>query len=300
MRRRILITGAAGFLGAHLMKALLENGETVMGIDNFWTTSPGRRVWLGRRCPIATCDVRDLEGFFQVARRFDPTHIVHLAALSNVAHSRELPHEQAAVNVISFLNVLELCRLRSTPLVYASSAAAKEPIQSPYGASKRANEIMAAAHVLNYGFAATGLRYHTLYGAWGRPDMAYFHFTDAIAKGKPITVYHGASRDFLEVKDAVGATLKALTIKEGHHLLDVGWGVSTQVTELVALLEQQLGCRAKIIEAPLPLWDPIETRADLTAIQQLLQWQPTIGLATGLAQFVKWWTECESRRLDAQ
>jgi UDP-glucuronate 4-epimerase len=317
----ILVTGAAGFIGFHTARALLERGEDVLGIDNlnayYDPALKAARLALleHARFRFRRVDIADRDA---VAALAEPglTGIVHLAAQAGVRHSMVAPFDYAASNLIGHLAILELARalpdLRH--LVYASSSsvyggntalpfAEGDRVETPlslYAATKLADEMMSHAYAHLYGIPQTGLRFFTVYGPWGRPDMAYFSFAEAIGAGRPITVYDGGrlKRDFTYIDDIVAGILGCLDRPPSGvppiRLMNIGNNRSETVADLVALLEQGLGKRAILIDAPRPAADVTETRADVRAIAELTGFAPSTPLAEGIARFVSWyraWTD---------
>ncbi|MDE2333003.1 MAG: NAD-dependent epimerase/dehydratase family protein [Rhodospirillales bacterium] len=321
----ILVTGAAGFIGFHVVRALLERGEDVIGIDNINTYyDPAlkqarldrlvhprfrfRRVDIAEREAVAALAEPGLEG------------IVHLAAQAGVRYSMVAPFDYAASNLVGHLAILELARAlpRLRHLVYASSSsvyggnappfAEADRVDTPlslYAATKRADEMMSHAYAHLYGIAQTGLRFFTVYGPWGRPDMAYFSFAEAILAGRPITVYDGGrlKRDFTYIDDIVAGVLGCLDRPPGGtppiRVLNIGNNRSEAVGDLVALLEQGLGRRAMVVDAPRPAADVMETRADVQAIAALTGFVPATPLAEGIARFVAWFNDWKQGRFAA-
>jgi UDP-glucuronate 4-epimerase len=310
----ILVTGAAGFIGFHTARALLERGEDVLGVDNLNAyydpalKEARLRLLAHPRFRFRRVDIAEREA---VAALAEPglDGIVHLAAQAGVRHSMAAPFDYAASNLVGHLAILELARalpgLRH--LVYASSSsvyggnappfAETDRVDTPlslYAATKRADEMMSHAYAHLYGIPQTGLRFFTVYGPWGRPDMAYFSFAEAITAGRPITVYDGGRlrRDFTYIDDIVAGVIGCLDRPPAGappiRLMNIGNNRSEAVADLVSLLEQGLGRRAVIVDAPRPAADVMETRADVRAIAALTGFAPSTPLAEGVARFVTW------------
>ena len=323
----ILVTGAAGFIGFHVCRALLARGERVLGIDNlndYYDVSL-KEARLALLEPhgsfdFALADVSDREAMAAATRpaRESISRIVHLAAQAGVRHSLVDPYAYVQANVMGQVVMLELCR--SLPalkhVVYASSSSvyggvAEVPfstdarVDSPislYAASKKAGELI--GHVYGHLFAvpATGLRFFTVYGPWGRPDMAAFIFTQAILAGRPITLFnHGRmKRDFTYVDDVVPAVLGVLDAPpaagegEGavpHRVYNVGNNRPEALTDYVAVLESAIGRKAVIEFAPMQPGDIAETWADISAIERDHGFAPRTTIADGLPRFVAWYRE---------
>jgi len=316
---RVLVTGCAGFIGMHCALRLLARGDAVLGVDcltPYYAVAlkenrlrrlqeqPGFRF---ERADLAEPDA--CERAFAAAR---PELVLHLAAQPGVRYSLENPASYIRSNLVAFANLLEACR-RHAPrhLVYASSSSvyganAKLPwsetdnVDHPislYAATKKANELMAHVHSHLHGLPATGLRYFTVYGPWGRPDMSPMLFARAILEGKPIQVFnHGdMKRDFTYVDDAVEATLRVLdrppADKPPYRLLNVGNHQPVALLEYIALLEKALGREAVKEMKPMQPGDVPATYADTRALQEAVGFAPSTPLADGLARFAAWFKD---------
>jgi UDP-glucuronate 4-epimerase len=320
----ILLTGAAGFIGYHVAEALLARGERVLGLDNL---NPYYDVRL-KRARLARlegragfsfhhADLADRAAMAALAAA-EPgiTRIAHLAAQAGVRYSLEDPYAYVESNVLGHLAVLELARhlRRLDHLVYASSSsvyganqtlpfAEGDRVDTPlslYAATKRADELMGYAYGHLFGLPQTGLRFFTVYGPWGRPDMAYWLFAEAIMAGTPITVFEGGGlrRDFTYIDDIVAGVVGALDRPPAAahggppvRLLNIGNSRSEPVARLIGLLESALGRRAVIVEAPRPRSDVAETFADIGAIAALAGFAAATGLAAGIPRFAAWFLE---------
>ncbi|MBC7799496.1 MAG: NAD-dependent epimerase/dehydratase family protein [Gemmatimonadaceae bacterium] len=313
-----IVTGAAGFVGYHVCQALLARGDTVVGIDNLnpYYDVELKRARLGRLTGQAGfrfegCDIADagaMAGLFKRERR--ATHVVHLAAQAGVRHSMVDPYSYVTSNVMGHVAVLEAARHldRLDHIVYASSSsvygsntslpyAESDPVDTPmslYAATKRADELISHAYGHLYGLPQTGLRFFTVYGPWGRPDMAYFVFAEAICRGTPITLYDDGTlkRDFTYIDDIVGGVLACLgrppLPQEGPLVFNIGNNRAEPVAELVRLLEVGLGRRAVTRSASRPPVDVPETCADLSAIERHVGYRPLTPLTVGVPRFVEW------------
>ncbi len=314
----ILVTGAAGFIGHHVATALLARGERVLGIDNLNNYYDVRlkQARLDRLAGDAgfefrPMDISDREAVFAlVDQNPDLTGIVHLAAQAGVRHSLIDPYAYVQSNVMGHLVIQEAARrlkdLRH--LVYASSSsvyganrklpfAESDPVDTPislYAATKRADELMAHVYGHLFQLPQTGLRFFTVYGPWGRPDMAYYSFARAIAAGEPITVYGDGllKRDFTYIDDIVAGVLGCLDRPpEGDlpvRVLNIGNHRAEEVNLLISLLEQELGRPAIIRHEPRPALDVEETFAAVEAIGALTGYRPTTPLSVGIPRFVAW------------
>jgi UDP-glucuronate 4-epimerase len=317
----VLLTGAAGFIGCHVAQALLARGETVIGVDNLdpyydvrlkqarlalLTDSPGFSFY-----PLDIADREAMQAM--VGRHRGIRRIVHLAGQAGVRHSLVDPYAYVRSNVLGHLVVLEAARHLDglEHLVYASSSSvyganamlpfaetdrADTPL-SMYAATKRADELMGHAYGHLFGLPQTGLRFFTVYGPWGRPDMAYYAFARAIAAGEPITAYEGGAlrRDFTYIDDIVAGVLGCLDRPPAGELpvrvLNIGNPRSERVATLIALLEQALGRRAVILDAPRPRADVAETFAAVAAIGALTGFAPSTPLAVGIPRFIAWFRD---------
>jgi UDP-glucuronate 4-epimerase len=314
----VLLTGAAGFIGYHVAEALLTRGDRVVGIDNLNSYYDVRlkqhrleRLMGKAGFTFAQADVGDREVLHTlVCQNNDIEAIVHLAAQAGVRHSLVDPYVYVQSNVMGHLVVLEAARLlpRLRHLVYASSSSVyganrnlpfceADRVDTPvslYAATKRADELMSYAYAHLYGLSQTGLRFFTVYGPWGRPDMAYYRFALAIVTGEPITLYEGGAlrRDFTYIEDIVTGILRCLERPpEGVvpvRILNIGNNRSEPVSKLVALLETALGRRAIVRDAPRPPADVEETFASVDAIAGLTDFAPRTALEEGIPRFVKW------------
>ncbi|GAB3763311.1 NAD-dependent epimerase [Ramlibacter monticola] len=315
---RILVTGAAGFIGMHVCQALLARGNEVLGVDNLndyydpalkkarLAQLQGRAGFSFERLDIA--DTAAVQEFFQW-RTFGG--VVHLAAQAGVRYSVTHPHAYAQANLVGFLNILEGCRARRLEhLVYASSSsvyggntklpfAEDDRVDGPvslYAATKKANELMAHSYAHLYGLPCSGLRFFTVYGPWGRPDMAYWSFTRAILAGEPIPVFnHGSMlRDFTYVDDVVAGVLAVLdqppTDPVPQRVLNIGGSQPVPLLDFIGELEAALGVPAQLQMKPMQQGDVPATCADVSRLNALLgQPREFTPLAAGLRRFVEWY-----------
>ncbi len=313
----ILITGAAGFIGSYVAHALLARGERVIGIDNLNNYYPValkearlERLKAKSAFTFHQIDIADFESLKDTVHNADVTAIVHLAAQAGVRYSIEAPFAYGHANLMGHLSVMELARtLRVNHLVYASSSSiygANKEIpfseshktdapQSLYGATKKADELMSASYASLYDLPQTGLRYFTVYGPWGRPDMAYWIFTEKMLKGEPIQIFnHGKmGRDFTFIDDIVSGTLAALDRppgkKEGfHQVYNLGNDRPEKLMTLVEILEKELRITATKEMQGMQDGDVEQTWADITRARKELGYAPKVTLAEGLARFVEW------------
>jgi UDP-glucuronate 4-epimerase len=312
----VLVTGAAGFIGMHCAARLLARGDKVLGIDNL---SPYYSVELKRdrlrqlqsqaAFTFELLDIADGQALEKTFARAQPEAVLHLAAQPGVRYSLENPASYVQSNLVGFANVLEACR-RHPPrhLVYASSSSvygtnAKLPwsedanVDHPislYAATKKANELMAHTYSHLHALRATGLRYFTVYGPWGRPDMSPMLFARAIMEGKPIQVFNNGDmqRDFTYVDDVVEATLRVLERPAQnippHRVFNVGNHQPVRLLDYIALLERALGRQAVKEMKPMQPGDVPATYADTRALQAAVGFAPSTPLAEGLARFADW------------
>lgn len=323
----VLLTGAAGFIGFHVAEALLARGEAVLGVDNLTPYYDVRlkqarldRLLDRRGFVFRHADIADRAAMTALAAEHpDVTRIVHLAAQAGVRHSLVDPYSYVTANVMGHLVVLEFARhlKRLDHLVYASSSsvygantslpfAEADRVDTPlslYAATKRADELMSHAYGHLFGLPQTGLRFFTVYGPWGRPDMAYYMFAKAIMSGEPITVFDGGDlrRDFTYVEDIVAGVVGSLdrppVAGEGPPLrvLNIGNHRSESVADLIGLLEASLGRRAVVQSAPRPRADVAETCADINEIAGLTGFAPTTPLSVGIPRFAAWFRDWHTR-----
>lgn len=327
----ILVTGSAGFIGFHLCQRLLDAGETVVGLDNLNTyydprLKAARLAILEQRAGYRHVKL-DLEDRGEMTALFAdvrPSAVVNLAAQAGVRYSLENPEAYVDSNIVGFLNVLEGCRAHpvdhllfaSTSSVYGNHLnmpfsvhdAAPHPI-TLYSASKLANEAMAHAYAHLFGIPATGFRFFTVYGPWGRPDMALFKFTDAILKGAPIDVYGEGrmQRDFTYVDDIVDGLVAALsrppapnpawdatrpdpgTSAAPWRILNLGAGRRVELMRYIQVLEEKLGRKAVLNLLPMQPGDVSATEADTEETRAVLDYAPATSVETGVGRFVDWY-----------
>lgn len=310
---RILVTGVAGFIGAAVAEALLGRGESIIGVDNLnayysVTLKRDRLRRLAGDFTFIQGDFAEMATLDGLPKTFD--RIVHLGAQAGVRHSIDAPHDYVRSNLAGHLNVLELARARGVAhLVYASSSsvyggntklpfAVGDAVDHPvslYAATKRADELMSDAYAHLFGFAQTGLRFFTVYGPWGRPDMAPWIFTERVLRRLPIRLNNGGRmrRDFTFVDDIVAGVLAALDRPPAgprpHRLYNLGNDRAEELTRFVALIEAATGKRAIVEDAPLPPGDVVATHADIGPARADLGYDPRTKLDDGLPRFVQWY-----------
>ena len=317
----ILVTGAAGFIGYHLCRRLLAAGVAVTGLDNlndyYDPALKQARLDQLREFPAFSfrrLDLADREGMEKLFAELRPDYVVHLAAQAGVRYSVEHPHVYIESNILGFLNILEGCRHTGVKhLVYASSSSVyglntKMPFSvadltdrpaSLYGATKKANELMAHSYSHLYGIPATGLRFFTVYGPWGRPDMAYFSFTRDILAGRPIRLFnHGRmQRDFTYIDDIVEGIVRLLdhvpTRPEPGlppcRVYNIGNENPVELERFVQIIEECLGKQAVIEYLPMQAGDVVATYADIQDLTDAVGFHPATPPETGLRNFVEWY-----------
>jgi UDP-glucuronate 4-epimerase len=310
-----LVTGAAGFIGFHLCKKLLEAGNQVIGVDNL---NPYYDVSLKRaRLDLLRSrkdfhfykeDIENLSGLKEIFKRHAIGRICNLAAQAGVRHSLKDPFSYQKSNLQGFLNLLELARehgvanfvFASSSSVYGSNTkipfSVEDRVDTPvslYGATKRANELMAHAYSHLFQIPCTGLRYFTVYGPWGRPDMALFLFTEAILKSRPINVYNYGRmrRDFTYIDDIVEGTVAALEKPFAYEIFNLGNSNATELMDFIGIIEEELGREAKKNMMPLQPGDVLETSADIQKSKEMIGFIPKTSLREGIRHFVAWYRE---------
>lgn len=332
---RVLVTGAAGFIGFHTAKRLIERGDEVVGFDvvnDYYDASlkETRLSLLAKSAITAQGDWRfiraDLTDGAAVKDAFETRfdRVIHLAAQAGVRHSLTHPHDYISSNIVAFLNILEACRDQETPhLTYASTSSVyganlkmpfseHEGVDHPlqlYAATKRANELMAHSYSHLFRLPTTALRFFTVYGPWGRPDMALFLFTRAILAGKPIDVFnHGKhTRDFTYVDDIVEGIIRAsdqiaepnpawdamhpdpASSNAPFRIFNIGNNAPVALMDYIAAVEEALGKKATIRFKPLQAGDVPDTYADVSSLIQAVDYQPATPVREGVRNFVEWY-----------
>ena len=329
----ILVTGSAGFIGYHVARRLLERGDSVHGIDNLNDYYDPRlkraRLEMLQKFPafsFTASDVKDREPMERLFREKRPDRVVHLAAQAGVRYSLTNPHAYVDSNLQGFLNILEGCRHNSVAhLVYASSSSVyganthqpfsehdnvDHPI-SLYAATKKANELMAHSYACLYRLPSTGLRFFTVYGPWGRPDMALFKFARGILAGEPIPVFNQGRmiRDFTYIDDIVEGVIRVVdatasadpnwrgddpdpaTSPAPHRIFNIGNNQPVQLMRCIEILEQRLGRKAKLDLLPMQPGDVPSTMADVSALERAVGFRPRTSIDDGISAFVNWYLE---------
>jgi UDP-glucuronate 4-epimerase len=317
----ILVTGAAGFIGSHVSRALLARGDTVIGVDNLnayydVTLKEARlqRLTGDKHFRFHKVDIADRDAILKLGDEYPALDgIIHLAAQAGVRHSLIDPYSYVTSNVMGHTVMLELARkLKGLKhFVYASSSSVyggntkmpfsvDDPVEQPnslYAASKRADELFSYTYAHLYGIRATGLRFFTVYGPWGRPDMAAFIFTRQIIAGEPIQVFNRGEmwRDFTYIDDIVNGVVRALDrIPSGtppHAVYNLGNHRSEKLTDFIALIEDSLQRKAKMVLAPIQPGDVPSTYAEIEASRRDLGFEPSTPISVGIPKFVDWYKD---------
>jgi UDP-glucuronate 4-epimerase len=332
---KVLVTGTAGFIGSHVAMKLLARGDEVVGVDNMNAyydvklkqARLARVAGAGRYVHVAA-DLADRRAIEDAFRQHRPQRVINLAAQAGVRYAAENPHVYVDSNVTGFLHIIEGCRHFGVEhLVYASTSSVyganqklpfseHDSTEHPltlYAATKKANEMMAHSYAHLYGLPTTGLRFFTVYGPWGRPDMALFLFTKAILAGEPIKVFnHGKhTRDFTYVDDIAEGVVRAMdkipspngewngqepdpaTSRAPYRIYNIGNQRQVQLTKYIEVLEECLGRNTPVAREMLPLQpgDVPDTRADVTALARDVGYQPSTPVEVGVRKFVEWYQE---------
>ncbi len=328
---RIVVTGSAGFIGAAVVERLLARGEEVLGIDNhnnYYDPALKQarvdRFFEHSGYQHARVDLGDEPALAEVFHSFGPQRVVHLAAQAGVRYSLQHPQSYLHSNLLGFGHILECCRHADVEhllfassssvyganrkLPYAEGDAVDHPL-SLYAASKKANELMAHSYSHLYGLPTTGLRFFTVYGPWGRPDMSPILFTRCILSGAPIQVFNYGHhrRDFTYIDDIVEGTIRVLdqpatadpdfdpvkpspmTSSAPWRIFNIGNDQPVELLYFIELLERYLGRKAKKEQLPMQAGDVEDTWADISALRQVTGWAPSTAIETGIERFVAWY-----------
>ncbi|HWH89625.1 MAG TPA: SDR family NAD(P)-dependent oxidoreductase [Pseudomonas sp.] len=318
----VLVTGAAGFIGYHTVMRLCREGQQVVGIDNLnpYYDVKLKQARLHRLQALANFTFHPMDIVDQAALSalFEHGHfkqVIHLPAQAGVRYSLDNPDAYAQSNLVGFLNVLQACRHHQPDhLIYASSSSVyganskmpfheDDPVDRPvslYAATKRANELLAHSYCHLYGLQATGLRFFTVYGPWGRPDMALFKFTDAMLQGRAIDIYNRGemARDFTYIDDIVEAIFRLLerpparSAERGtNRLFNIGRGSPVALMSFVECLESALGIKAQRRYLPMQEGDVLKTWADVSALSRCIDFSPQMPIEQGVQAFVQWYRQ---------
>lgn len=330
---RILVTGAAGFIGSHLSQKLLARGDEVIGVDNLndYYDVALKEARLARLMPNPNFyfyreDIADRAAVDRIFEETKPARVMNLAAQAGVRYSIENPRAYIEANVVGYTNIIEACRHNEVEhLVYASTSSVygantnmpfsvhdnvDHPV-SMYAATKKANELMAHSYSHLYGLPTTGLRFFTVYGPWGRPDMSLFLFTKKILEGEPIDVFNYGNhrRDFTYVDDIVEGVIRCIdqpatpndawsgdqpdpgTSMAPYRLYNIGNNAPVELMDFIGAIEKCLGIEAKKNMLPLQLGDVPDTYADVAALVDDVDYKPATRIEDGIANFISWYKE---------
>jgi UDP-glucuronate 4-epimerase len=328
---KVLVTGAAGFIGLHVAQLLLARGDEVIGLDNLnayydpaLKEARLRLLSMKKNFTDVRADVADRHQMHEIFSKHRPARLVHLAAQAGVRYSFENPQAYVDSNLVGFANILEGCRHTCVEhLVYASSSSVygantqlpfstRQNVDHPlslYAASKKANELMAHTYSALFNVPTTGLRFFTVYGEWGRPDMAFFRFTRNILAGVPIDVFnHGKhTRDFTYVGDVSEGVVRVLdrpatpapktpnalsdpaSSSAPYRIYNIGSATATPLMQYIALIEQNTGKKAKLNLLPLQPGDVLDTCADVEDLARDVGYRPSTPVEVGMKRFVEWY-----------
>lgn len=331
MSRRILVTGAAGFIGYHLSERLLGAGDEVVGLDNLndyydpkLKEARLERLKKQKAFRFLRADLGDRTGVEKIWKEIQPEVVIHLAAQAGVRYSLTHPHAYARSNLEGMLDVLEACRAEKTGhLIFASSSSVyglnqsmpfseRDNVDHPvslYAATKKSNELMAHCYAHLYGIPCTGLRFFTVYGPWGRPDMAYYKFTRNILEGREIELYGDGKmqRDFTYVDDIVEGVVRLTrhpaqsnpnwsgknpdpaTSPAPYRIYNIGNNQPVELGRFVAAIEAATGKKAKMVRKPMPPGDVVATAANVNDLEKAVGFRPQTSIEDGMKRFVEWY-----------
>jgi len=310
---KILVTGAAGFIGSHVAENLLSRGNTVAGLDNFNDYyDPARKrsnagvLTSSSRFTLHEVDVRDAEAVKRICTSSEFNAVVHLAAMAGVRYSIERAPLYSDVNIRGTVNMLEAARKAEIPhFVFASTSSvygrteqlpfreenpARHPL-APYPATKLAGEVMGHAYHNMFGLSFTALRFFSVYGPRGRPDMMPYIITDCIVRDREFKLYEAGEmhRDWTYVADIASGVVAAVDQPSGYRVINLGCGEPVRMADFVELIEELVGKKAQMTTPPAPASEPPITYADITRARNLLDYAPTVSVAEGMRRFWKWY-----------
>jgi len=315
---KILVTGSSGFIGMHLCKSLLEDGYQVVGIDNMndyydpaLKEARLKELYLYDNFKFVKADISDYPSVETAFKDFEPEKVVNLAAQAGVRYSLENPQAYIQSNVVGFMNILECCRHHQVKgLIYASSSSVyggneKIPFSiddsvdrpiSIYAASKISNELMAYTYSHLYGLHTTGLRFFTVYGPWGRPDMAMYIFIEKISNDLPIPVfnYGKMQRDFTYIDDIIDGVKASIDKNFFCEIFNLGNNCCENLMDMITLIEQSLGKKAEMNLMDIQPGDVKKTFADIEYSRDKLGYEPTTSITEGIPAFIRWYRDYTS------
>jgi UDP-glucuronate 4-epimerase len=314
---RYIVTGGCGFIGFHLCKELLEKGNYVYCVDNL-NNYYDINLKLARlnilkkykNFRFSRIDIQDYSKIFNLVKKFKPDKIIHLAAQAGVRYSIDNPRDYLNSNIVGFFNILEVCKNFKLPLVYASSSSVygnnkikkfnenlntDKPV-SFYAATKKSNEVLAHSYHELYNIPIVGLRFFTVYGPYGRPDMALFKFTKNILEKKEIEVYNNGNmfRDFTYIDDIIQGILGSISYLDknsSHDVFNLGRGKSEKIIKFIKLIEKECNIKAKIKFKPIQNGDVLKTSCNISFSKKKIKFNPKINLEEGIFNFVTWFKE---------
>lgn len=316
---KILITGIAGFIGFHTAKRLAKSGHTISGVDNLNdyyspTLKKARIAELGDAITFSQIDIADADAFSAFVKTQTPDVVIHLAAQAGVRYSIDNPFAYARSNLLGHLSVLEACRHANdlSHLIYASSSSVyggnektpfseNDPVDAPvslYAATKKSDELMSSTYAHLYNLKQVGLRFFTVYGPWGRPDMAYWTFTDKLLRGESIPVFnHGDMRRDFTFIDDVTKCIEAIanqppkfeSTERPHKVYNIGNHTPVPLLDMISTLETATNCTAKLDMKPMQPGDVQQTYADVSRLVADYGFNPSTPIKDGLQQFVEWY-----------
>ena len=311
-KEKILVTGCAGFIGMSLSKKMLEQNYNIIGIDNlndyYSVELKKERLKILKKYnsfDYVNVDLLNKSLLEKIFKSNSIDKVVNLAAQAGVRYSLENPNSYIESNVLGFMNILEYCRNYGVKgLIYASSSSVyggntlvpfseEHSVANPtsiYAATKISNELMARSYYNLFGLKSTGLRFFTVYGPWGRPDMAYYIFTKKIFENKKIELFNfgNNSRDFTYIDDIVQGIISAMKNNYDCEVFNLGNNETVNVTEMIKIIEDKLDLKAKVKLKPMQKGDVIKTYADITKSKRMLNYKPNTKLKSGMEEFINW------------
>ena len=321
--KKYFISGSAGFIGYHLAKSLLNDGFEVYGVDNMnnYYDQKLKHLRIDQLKNYANfsfneIDITDRTKLGESFKAFSPDKVVNLAAQAGVRYSIENPYAYMQTNLVGFLNMIELCRHNEVDgFIYASSSSVyggnenypfsvDDRVDNPislYAATKKSNELIANAYSHLFELNTTGLRFFTVYGPWGRPDMAMYIFARLISEGKPINVFNNGDmeRDFTYIDDIVAGIRSALDRNYRCEIFNLGNNKSEKLLDMIQLIEDNVGIKAKLNFMPMQAGDVRKSIADIVYSKDKLGYEPTTNIDVGIAKFIKWFKENEGVKYGA-
>ena len=310
---KILVTGSAGFIGYHLCRSLLNDNVEILGLDNLneyydieLKSSRLNKLRKYENFLFEKIDIADRESLTELFNNFNPDIVVNLAAQAGVRYSIENPYAYMESNLVGFLNIIELCRHNDIKsFIYASSSSVyganrtipfkeSQRVQKPislYASSKRANELIAYSYSHLFNLNTTGLRFFTVYGPWGRPDMAMFIFTKNILNKKPIEVFNNGKmkRDFTYIDDIINGIRSAISNNYQCEIFNLGNHKSEELMDMITMIENELKIKAVIDYRTLQPGDVVETLSDINKSKEKLDYNPSINISEGIPLFIDWY-----------